>query len=1296
MTHAHRSQVPLARASMVRVALALTASLAALTMESHSQPSQQPLLVNTSGARPNLMVTLDNSGSMAFPYADGYSMHDNGEKGTDVFAAQRSAEFNSLYYNPRITYRPRVDAQGKDLVPTDGIEFISNQSSAKFNYAVFSPANKTLDELTPLIIKHSSFEMVTAETPAGYQLAYSYPWDPRDPGIDYIPYHRAYRDGQPNLSNDPIEPFTYAVCTPLSGIAGCKNARLVTVDRKTTGAIPLPANSQRTDPGCTKDQCTAEAERTNIMNWYRYYLTRMAATQTALGLAFNDKRLDNTLRIGYLRINFPDVAIALSPGTDVTRERVLRGVRLWSPGSTANQQFYDWLYGTVPMGGTPLHNSVNQVANYLRVPAGAKENPWTGNPARPADSENPELACRRSYHVLFSDGAWSTDDAIKTQAATDDDNSTGPEFSRFPQTTGDDKEPGTLKYEPKGIDIRRKWYTPFPSTGTRGLADLTAKYHWHLDLRPELNNQVATRAGQPAFWQNMTTYTVGYLISPSGSNGAGGLTFKQIDQYRFDYLLKGFDDSAKPSWPGEDLSQDTDSGMASRRIDDFIHAGYTGGGRGFSVRSADDIKTVINNIVSAILSAMGDDAGVAVGGAGEVSPGLQGQLKYHVEYSTADGEGDIKASVIDETGHAQTLAMDAGGRPLKAPDNKTYWSASKQLPAPANRRIYSIRTDNTGFEFKGLLDSLPLATREALKRDDHDQRVPDDSRFVDYLRGVDPVLDAKDRPLRLRLSGMGAIVNSPPLLTDNTAAYMGYDLYGDVDGKSTYAGFRERVENAPDALVAATNAGLVHLLDANKGGELGAFIPRRSMARLIGQADPDAPFRYVLDGPVTLHDVYHEGAWKQIATGTGGRGERLIYGLNIPLNGAQPRTPSASDFLWETGPDVVNTESFALGHMTTPIRSGQTDGGAWVMVTTTGHHNGVADGKNHGLLVLDAANGAVLRRLTLPNDYSAGRGMGAVNLVRDQHQRIVAAYAGDANGQVWRFDLRGDPAQWRVAYGKPLFVTEHRRPVYGGPAWQAHPRGGYIVVVGTGMLLDDGDLAAAKDPESLYGIWDTTPRSKSSDGLGFEPILPSQLLEQTVESLVTADGQKNYFSISQRVINWTHHRGWKLALGKAAPGERVIDQIVNISTSVSIPVVAIDRAQRSTETCAADSAPPSQNYVLNALDGRGKLAFDIDGDGKIEPVAMVQVLSGGYSRGLSYGLSSPSSDATAKESVYRLNLGAQGGSQIDPNNPDNPLGCKDTKLTVYGTQEGKLDLDLKCNKGRLWSRQQYQLSQVPQ
>ncbi|NIU63038.1 MAG: hypothetical protein GWN66_20110, partial [Pseudomonas stutzeri] len=391
--------------------------------------------------------------------------------------------------------------------------------------------------------------------------------------------------------------------------------------------------------------------------------------------------------------------------------------------------------------------------------------------------------------------------------------------------------------------------------------------------------------------------------------------------------------------------------------------------------------------------------------------GLQGQLKYHVEYSTVDNEGDITASVIDENGNTKALAVDANGQPLTAPDNKEYWSASKQLPKPADRRIYSIRPDNTGFEFKGALSSLPIATILALKSDDLDKRIPDDDRFVEYLRGGDPVLDAKGQPFRLRLSGLGAVVNSPPLLIDKGAAYMGYDLHGDVDGKISYASFRSQVDSAPNALVVATNAGLVHLLDASKGKELGAFMPRRSMGRLIGQADPDAPFRYVLDGPLSLHDIYHEGAWKQIAAGTGGRGAQLIYGLNVPLNGSQPRTPSAKDFLWETGADLINDAPFTAGHMTTPIRSGQTDSGAWVLITTTGHHNGVANGKGHGLLVLDAATGAVLRRLALPTGFDAGRGMGAVSLMSDHRQRIVAAYAGDANGQLWRFDLRGRPTE---------------------------------------------------------------------------------------------------------------------------------------------------------------------------------------------------------------------------------------------------------------------------------------------
>src|SRR5690606_33430060 len=195
-----------------------------------------------------------------------------------------------------------------------------------------------------------------------------------------------------------------------------------------------------------------------------------------------------------------------------------------------------------------------------------------------------------------------------------------------------------------------------------------------------------------------------------------------------------------------------------------------------------------------------------------------------------------------------------------------------------------------------------------------------------------------------------------------------------------------------------------------------------------------------------------------------GRGERLVYGLRARLNAQGEPLLTAADYRWETGPDAIDAAidgdnaGFAIGHMTNPARGGQTASGHWVVVINSGHYNGRTDGSNHGLVVLDATNGRVLRTLSLPTTHSAGDGLGGVTLVRNTGRRIVAAYAGDARGNLWRFDLRGDPSTWKVSYGKPLFTTEGNRPIYAAPAWQAHPQGGMIVVVGTGIALDENHV----------------------------------------------------------------------------------------------------------------------------------------------------------------------------------------------------------------------------------------------
>jgi type IV pilus assembly protein PilY1 len=1231
-----------------------------------AQPAQRPLLADTTMVRPNLMVSLDTSGSMAQPFPDSYRITQNRTSG-GLYAAQRSAEVNPLYYNPRITYQPRVGSDGLVLPSTDGVAFISNQTSTTYAYRVYATSAEALLNSPPIVIRHSSFSPQPG-IPSGWVSV------AEEDNSNYAPVHLAYQASQLNASTPG---FSYAICSAVgadNGSQSCTSYRLVTLRHDDASSVNLPTPHSRTD--CSGNVCTAERERANVMNWYRYYLTRMAATQTAMGLAFNDPRLDNRLRVGYLRTNFPKVGIPYTPGVDVNLPHLLRGVRNWSTSGASNRQFYDWLYGNVPMGVTPLHNAFDKVASYLRVPQAATENPWAENPAALHSSGNREMSCRRSYHMVFSDGAWSTSHATNTGA--NHDNTAGPEFTRRDQNGN---LIASLAYNPQGDSTQRKRYLPFPSTGTGGLADLAARYHWHEDFRPDLSNDITTSAGRPTFWQNMTSYTIGYLIKPSGEypSATSGLTFNQIDHYAFGYVANGFAGATRPSWPTGALASATET----RRVDDFIQAGFTGGGRGFSVESADDIRSVINAVLSDILSANGDDAGVELGSTDDPTTG---QLKYLVDYRTVDNSGNVTAQRLGNDGHPLVLTQDAAGHTLNPPGT-TYWSAAALLLPHNERRVFSLRANQTAFDFNGTIESLPTEVQSALRQRDSQALVPAGNPFINYVRGLDPVRNSQGAMLRLRLNPMGAIVNSTPLFV-GADQDLAYDLLGSVDGRTSYAAHLDRLRAAPESLLVATNAGMVHQLDAATGRELAAYVPRRVMSRLIGNADPATEFSYLLDGPLSLHDVFSAGQWQQTATGTGGRGERLIYALRIPVNGQQPRAMQASDLLWEVGPDTVDNASVALGHLTNPLRSGQTVGGTWALITTTGHHNGQNDGSRHGLVVLDPTTGAVIRSVALPANASAGRGLGGVTLVRDRNLRIVAAYAGDANGHLWRFDLRGAPQDWRVSYNQPVFTTAGNRPIFGAPAWQPHPRGGTMVVIATGIALDETDLGDIASNESMYGIWDPTPVGEP-DVAGFSTVQATQLLTQGVEALVhtTIDGRA-YHSTTRHTIDWAQHRGWTFALGHPHAGERAIDQVRNLASSVLINTTVINRAGSRSESCSA-SRPANLLYMLNALDGAGRPAFDIDGDGRLEPVSMVYLPAGGFNANV--GVVFRNADhSIARDFMSQLNAGLLGEA------PAVATPARHVRATITGTGARPENTGVDPQGPRPWSRQQYQLSRTPQ
>ena len=1418
-------------------------------MQAWAQPSNRPLLTNQSGAKPNLMVALDNSGSMAFPYHETYAINDSvgsvamrqcpspfsnssssttsvfnaGRNGPAIYShaansytcferlasgqiqvrtnvsvayvpavnvanwdAQRSAIFNPVYYDPRVRYLPRVNGDGLPRPPVDpNVVFVSNQNSAGFRYTLYQRNVAPFDYR----VYHSSYSAGTINfqgvantlAPAGYTSRYN---------LNYtaslqIPQHISYA-----AANAATPAFSYAYCpdpiTSASDTPSCRQLVRVNVVFGAAATYTIVGPHNRTD--CTGNTCNNVQEVTNILNWYRWYSNRQLATGTAIGLALadvdangqlnNPSKFDNELRSGYMPINDTTIpngplggntnlAIQNTPGSPASVPAVSRGVRPLERGTVANDQLFNWLAGVLPRGGTPLHNAVNQAANYYRMQNGVTENPWRTDPT---SSASPEMSCRRSFNLLFSDGGWTNGfnsggawiAIAPTPAGPDYDNTNGPTFTR----TRADGTTESFQYLRNGINTvaGRLQYVPFATSGTGGLADITARYYWHLDMRAGaeptgLDNNIQTRPGQPTFWQNMTTYTVGYQISPSGSVTGTGLTFNQIDQYRTQYTLNGPGGSTVfPSFPAVNL---LDNAVATNqtRVDDFIHAGYTGGARSFSARSADEVKSIFNTILAEILSASGKDAGVSVNTGGGDNSTLAGRLKYTVSYQTLDNSGDIQARELAANGSETGV---------------TRWSANNLMPSPASRRVFTMHDTNQPIDFIGNFSGpggLPTDVQNALATGPDASRIPSDDSFINYLRGDNSALDSSGMLFRQRVSRIAAMVNPPAVFMGDGRDYAyDQDGSGGVDGRGSYVNYTNRKRGYPKSLFVATNAGTMHAFSAEAGTELAAIMPRRSLKRMLKFAAEPYNFEYVLDGPITENDIFDrskitaEGlsaanewrAWRHLAVGTGGRGEKLVYGVNSPIKpGPAPaagdpdlrRQPDRQDFLWETGPDVIDSADdgdVTTGYMSNSARSGQTEDlsdttnaqrGRWIVAVNNGHYNGEPNGEKAGLVVLDAVTGGVIRTIPLPSGYSAGDGLSGVTLLRSYgtNTRVVAAYAGDANGQLWKFNLEGPPSSWHVEHGQPLFTVPGNRPIYGHPAWQAHEAGGFIVVFATGIMLEDDHLDDL-DQQTIYGVWDRQNLDGTMlNGEAFAPVTEAQLEERTVEQASERSrGAFLYYAILGDEIDWDTQRGWYIRMnnvhetdGALRAGERSIADVQNFGRSVIITSTVL-RPPPTGEMCTVADLPANYVYIVNAQEASPTLSrsYDVDGDGRMDAwdsnsdsrvdagYAVAYAQQGGFTRGISVSRFRSRADGTPLPDDPQQDTGDPSDPQVTESVTDrlekaadevagesfmSPTGatkCRTMSGTILGTGETPLGAGVYCPTTG-WSRTQFQLSAPP-
>ncbi len=733
--------------------------------------------------------------------------------------------------------------------------------------------------------------------------------------------------------------------------------------------------------GIYSDSCytvkypSTTAEKTNFANWYSYYRTRILAAKAGISAAFHQQ--GTAMRVGYGGIN--------AMGS-------LVGVNTFAGSSRT--AFFNWLFNVQANGGTPLLGALDKAGIYFQKP-----DPWRVDPS---NSSSAMLECRQNFTILMTDGYYSDSGIGGEQDNNAGSTITGPKGRSY-------------TYTPKG---------PFASSYSNSLADIAMKY-WKNDLdagwsvSSRLENTVPTSAANPAFWQHMVTFGVGFGVQGSINPTTA---------------FNAISNNGTINWPSPSA---TDAG----KIDDLLHASVNGRGGFFAASDPNAFSQGMAETLSSIAERIGTSSNIAA----TAINSLQSESNlYQARYVAGEWSGDLWAYDTEDT-------------------TTPIWKASDVMPAPASRNL--LYGADTGSAKAFLWSNLSAAEKTALSNV---------STVLDYLRG-DTSLEKRNPGGIYRNRGkiLGDLVNSSPELVE--APYdLSYHRYN-WTGASSYRTFIEGpAKTRTPMLYVGGNDGMLHGFNASTGVEVFGYIPKTVMAPISGDtvnvlkkySEPAYSHRFSVDGSPLVTEVYIGGSWRSLLVGSQGRGGNGLFVIDV----TDPNAINAGKVLWD--------KSFAeLGAYLGTPQVTRTESGQWVILLGYGYNNST---NQSGLLVIDIATGNVVKQL--PTGVgSAGdpNGMAEVNMLdTDFDGNTDWVYGGDMHGYVWKFDLSAaSAASWHVAYsGQPLFQAKNsggsRQMISGGVLSSVEPKTGKVwLFFGTGRYLNVND-PSNNDQQTWYGIID--------------------------------------------------------------------------------------------------------------------------------------------------------------------------------------------------------------------------------
>jgi type IV pilus assembly protein PilY1 len=324
----------------------------------------------------------------------------------------------------------------------------------------------------------------------------------------------------------------------------------------------------------------------------------------------------------------------------------------------------------------------------------------------------------------------------------------------------------------------------------------------------------------------------------------------------------------------------------------------------------------------------------------------------------------------------------------------------------------------------------------------------------------------------------------------------------------------------------------------NDGDELLAYMPAYVLNQIqtptpsLDYSSPNYGHQFEVDATPGTDDVFYNNAWHTILVGGLGPGGAAIFALDVtnPADTSQTADAvfseaNAANLVigeWSTtttstasatGPGTTTTTSTlkCLGSAnaaTSAADCGKNLGNTYGSPVIRRFHNGVwgaVFGNGFGSSTGDAgiyvmllgpsmtSNGTPAVTFYYLSTGAAGTGTNAngiayttpVDLDNDKITDYV--YAGDLQGNVWRFDLTSaDPTQWTVSgsYGAPstptpIFAAGSAQPITTKLIAASLPDGlerRLLIEFGTGRQIpvtNSAPTSYTQSPQYLYGIWDS-------------------------------------------------------------------------------------------------------------------------------------------------------------------------------------------------------------------------------